>query len=224
MGGNKSISICLLLQASSRPALPFRFWDPVSTRSHHGSASSGSAVCHPPCGGQALPWVWGSRGTRWKQKKVCYWLQCQYGLAMGTDLQAQCATFEIFVSKSSGMLLCHDIRKPLRNRHFLLPQWPDCPPKGGQPGPSIMARAESRRGDTSCSSLWGSCVPLGCCLLQEHIHPAMPTLIAHPCHVTWGGTSCVRVQAQREAWKKAPWAKCTLWLSVFSYWSSTKSE
>lgn len=41
----------------------------------------------------------GSCHTRWRQREICCWLQCQDGQATGTDLQVQGATFEVLLSQ-----------------------------------------------------------------------------------------------------------------------------
>ena len=193
--GKKSISICLLLLTGSRPALPFSFWHPTPTSSHLHSASSGSAVRRPPHSGQALPCVWGSMGSRrtcWKQREVHCWLQCQYGQATGTDLQVQCATFKIFLSKSSGVLLCHDICKPLRSRYLILLQWPNCPETVASQGSASQPGQRAGEGATQAALPAGTlCSPGVLPCLGAHpswdVHAHRPSLSRHlGWHLTCG--------------------------------------
>lgn len=88
---------------------------------------------------------------------------------------------------------------------------------GSQPGPSDKPGQKSRRrGDTSCTSCWNPVHPWAAALCRS-----TPTWDAHTCcrPIPSPGISHLGIQGHREAWKKVPWAKCVLWLSVCSHQS-----
>lgn len=171
-------------------------------------------MCCPPHRGQAFhAGSWGKFAVRFR-----VW----YGQATGTNLQIWCAKFEIFLSKSCGMLLYHDFCKPLRSTYLLLLWWLDH--LRWQPARAHWHSHGKRVGEGVTWAALGSCAPLGCCPVQEHIHLGCSHLLPTP--VTSPGIPHMGIQGCREACKKVPWAKCMLWLSVCSHrtWQIQSSQ
>lgn len=167
-----SISMSILLPASSRPALPFSFWHPVCTGSRLCSASSGSTMCCPPHRGQV---------PCWQQREVCFGFRVWYGQATGTNLQVRWARFEIFLSKSSDMFLYH-VQLWGAWTFFCcggLINW-----DSSQPDSATARAKEQEKGWHELHFLLGPCAPLGCCPVQEHIHLGYSHLLP-TCHIAW---------------------------------------
>lgn len=163
-GKIKSVSICFLLLTGSRPALTFSFWHPVSTTSHLHSASGGSATRHPPPRWTGFA-LWG--GAAWAaatlaggRGRFAVGFSARMVRPRAQICKSRVLRLRFCCPKSPGVLLCHDIWKPLRSRYLLPLQRPDCPKRAASQGsasrPGQRAGEGARRATLRAGSL---CTP-----------------------------------------------------------------